>query len=77
MRSLIISARVHTECTYVHNDIHKHLATDGSISVTNFICFHPFVKSYGNETTIVMRARYSGCSRMEETASTSEGYLQM
>lgn len=53
MRTLIIWARVRDEWPCVHNDMHKHLATDGSISVTNFICLHPFCPSYCNESTIV------------------------
>jgi hypothetical protein len=45
MRTLIICARIRDEWPCVHNDMHKHLATDGSISVTNFICFRPFCPS--------------------------------
>jgi hypothetical protein len=54
MRALIIWARIRDEWPCVHNDMHKHLATDGSISVTNFICFRPFCPSYCNEPTMVI-----------------------
>jgi hypothetical protein len=43
VRTLIITARIGDKglrsCT-----MSKHLATDGSISVTNFICFSEFVR---------------------------------
>jgi hypothetical protein len=54
MRTLIIWACIRDEWPCVHNDMHKHLATDGSISVTNFICFPPFCPSYCNESTTVL-----------------------
>jgi hypothetical protein len=62
------SWRVARPC--VHNDMHKHLATECSISVTNFICFHPFV------LLIVFKVR-SYCMHVRLAISLRVGYICM